>query len=65
MNTLNTVPRVHPSFARSNRLSEGRDNPVKLERNPVSPVEREQVLSRIAELSKNESLEFWENWISV
>ena len=46
------------------RLSEGRDNPVKLERNPVSAVERERVLSRIADLSKNPSLEFWENWIA-
>jgi hypothetical protein len=48
-----------------NRLSEGRDNPVKLERNPISAFERERVLSRIAELSENASLEFWENWIAV
>jgi len=48
-----------------NRLSEGRDNPVKLERNPISAVERGRVLSKIAELSKNASLEFWENWITV
>ena len=29
-----------------NRLSEGRENPVKLERNPISAVERERVLRK-------------------
>src|SRR5258705_4657860 len=47
------------------RLSEGRNNPVQLERNPVSAVERERALSRIAELNQNVSLEFWENWFAV
>jgi ribosome recycling factor len=47
------------------RLSAGRNNPVQLERNPVSAVERERALSRIAELNQNVSLEFWENWFAV
>ena len=47
------------------RISLGRENPVKLERNPISAVEREQTLNRIAELNQSASLEFWETWIGV
>ncbi|HEU4387367.1 MAG TPA: hypothetical protein VFV34_06190 [Blastocatellia bacterium] len=45
------------------RLSEGREDPVKLELNPVSPAERDRVLCTIAELNKTSTLKFWENWI--
>ena len=47
------------------RLAQGRNNPVQLEHNPLSEVEREQVLSRIAELNPNASLQFWKNWFVV
>ncbi len=47
------------------RVSKGRSNPVELERNPLSDIERERVLSKIAELNGNASLEFWESWFEV
>jgi len=47
------------------RVSQGRTNPVQLEHNPVSEIEREKLLSRIVELNQNASLEFWANWFAV
>jgi hypothetical protein len=47
------------------RISDGRQNPVQLQRNPLPVGERERVLSRIAELNPNAELEFWESWFSV
>ena len=47
------------------RVSIGRENPVKLQQNPLSAVEREQTLNRIAQLNRGASLEFWENWLRI
>ena len=47
------------------RLSTGRQNPVQLQRNPVSDIERERVLNRIAEHNPNAELGFWESWFAV
>ncbi len=47
------------------RISNGRDNPVSLEKNPLPEVEQNQVLSKISELNGNASLEFWESWFEV
>jgi hypothetical protein len=47
------------------RVSDMRRNPVQLERNQLSDVERERVLRRIAELNGNASLEFWQSWFEV
>jgi hypothetical protein len=47
------------------RISDGRQNPVQLQRNPLPVGERERVLRRIAELNPNAALEFWESWFSV
>ena len=47
------------------RVSNGRSYPAELERNPLADAEREQVLNRIAELSGNASLEFWESWFEA
>jgi hypothetical protein len=46
------------------RLLEGRNDPVRLESNPVSAVERERTFSRIAESIDNAPLVFWENWFA-
>jgi hypothetical protein len=46
-------------------ISDGRQNPVQLQRNPLLVSERERVLRRIAELNPDASLDFWESWFSV
>ena len=47
------------------RISNGRQNPVQLQRDPLLDVERERVLLRIAEFNPNASLEFWKSWFAV
>jgi hypothetical protein len=47
------------------RISDGRQNPVQLQRNPLLDAERERILRRIAEFNPTASLEFWESWFSV
>ncbi len=47
------------------RISNGRQNPVQLQSNPLLDGERSRVLRRIAELNPNASLEFWESWFAV
>ena len=45
------------------RISDRRQNPVQLQRNPLPVGERERVLRRIAELKPNAALEFWESLV--
>jgi hypothetical protein len=47
------------------RLAQGRNNPVQLERKPLTEIECEMVLSRIAKLNRNASLEFRQNWLGI
>ena len=47
------------------RVSKGRSNPVEAERNPLPDSERQRVLSKIAELNGNSSVEFCESWFEV
>ena len=47
------------------RVSDGRQNPVQLQSNPLLDGERERILRRIAEFNPNASLEFWESWFAV
>ncbi len=47
------------------RISQGRRNPVELERKPLSDVERRHVLNEIAEQNGSVSLEYWESWFEI
>ncbi len=53
------------ALAEVDRVSQRRRNPVELERNPLSKVEREQVLKKIAEVIGDAKLEFWEDWFEL
>ena len=46
-----------------NAVSEGRQTPVELERNPLSASQREHALKKIAEANPHASLEFWAVWL--
>lgn len=45
------------------RLSKERENPVKLERHPITDKERETTLECIADNNNGELAEFWESWL--
>lgn len=45
------------------KLAQDRETPVALERYPISPVERENVLDEIATKNPQASLTFWETWL--
>ncbi|MDQ2088105.1 hypothetical protein RBH29_16890 [Herbivorax sp. ANBcel31] len=43
--------------------SRGRENPVKLEQNPLTENEKEKILSKIHHENKDIELLFWEDWL--
>jgi len=47
------------------RLARGRENPVALERNPISEAEREEVLAFIRRNNPDVSMDFWEFWLET
>lgn len=42
------------------KLARGRETPVNLEHNPISPEEREEALSSIRQITQVSEIEFWE-----
>ena len=44
-------------------LVRNRETPVALERHPISPIERHQVLGEIGRLNPRSSLTFWQTWL--
>ena len=44
-------------------VARGRETPVALERNPISEVEREEVLSFIRRHNPDIAMTFWEIWL--
>ena len=45
-------------------LSEGRDNPEELRRNPLPITERDEAIQKIRELDPNIDIGFWERWLA-
>ena len=45
-------------------VAKGRENPVQLEANPITPKERSKVLTTIREDNPDINLEFWELWLT-
>jgi hypothetical protein len=46
-------------------ISGNRDNPVKLDSNPLSESEAEKLLAKISKSTKVEDVSFWESWITT
>ena len=53
------------ALTKIDHISNDRRNPVELERNPLSSIEREVLLMRIAATTESSNLEFWESWIQA
>ncbi len=47
------------------RLSKGRENPVNLEKHPLSPTERSEALERIEAANPGVDMQFWESQLYV
>ena len=45
------------------QLAVGRENPVELEKNPITSEERKQVLKIIAQENDHTEMSFWESWL--
>ena len=46
-------------------VSEGRDNPVELERNPVEPAMLDSLLERIQSSNPQSDINFWGSWFEI
>lgn len=46
------------------RVAEGRENPVKLDANPIEPDERANVLEQIRRDNTGSNTAFWESWLT-
>lgn len=44
-------------------ISTGRENPVKLENNPISEAEKKKILKEISRNNPKTDVSFWENWL--
>ncbi len=45
------------------KLAVSRENPVELEKNPITSEERKQVLKNIAQENDQIEMSFWESWL--
>jgi len=46
------------------RLADRRENPVRLEENPIEPGERTNLINRIQQENGGIDMSFWENWLA-
>jgi hypothetical protein len=61
------APSLH-TFGEAMRLfseiSIDRENPMKLEKNPISREEKEKILSKLEKLDFGDCIGFWEDWLN-
>ena len=47
------------------RISKGRENPAKLEHNPLSDKEKDSAHNQIAQINNDSLSNFWESWLEI